>query len=156
VGPENNKTDKGFRNLLDATLLLTPTSKVSAYINYDYGQNRNAAAIDPDAASPQYQTTDLSHWQGIAAALHYQATARIAFSPRFEYFKDESGFSTGVTQNLNEFTLTGEYKMPEGLLARLEFRRDNSDQPYFVKGSRTVDSQSTLEVGVVAFFGPKR
>jgi Putative beta-barrel porin-2, OmpL-like. bbp2 len=156
VGPENSNTNKGYRNLLDATLLLTPTPKVSAYINYDYGQNRNAGAIDPEAAHPQYQTTDLSHWQGIAAALHYQATSKIAFSPRFEYFKDESGFSTGTVQDVNEFTLTGEYKMPEGLLARLEFRRDDSDQPYFVKGSRLVDAQSTLELGVVAFFGPKR
>lgn len=156
VGPENSNTNKGYRNLLDATLLLTPTPKVSAYINYDYGQNRNASAIDGTVTNPQYRTTDLSHWQGIAAALHYQATSKLAFTPRFEYFKDESGFSTGLTQNLNEFTLTGEYKMPEGLLARLEFRRDDSDQPYFVKGSRLVDAQSTLELGVVAFFGPKR
>jgi hypothetical protein len=156
VGPENNNTNKGYRNLLDATLLLTPTPKVSAYINYDYGQNRNAGAIDSTVASPQYETTDLAHWQGVAAALHYQATSKIAFTPRFEYYKDESGFTTGTTQNVNEFTLTGEYKMPEGLLARLEFRRDDSDQPYFVKGSRLVDAQSTLEVGVVAFFGPKR
>jgi len=156
VGPENSDTNKGYRNLLDATLLLTPSAKVSAYINYDYGQNRNASAIDPEAAHLQYQTTDLSHWQGIAAALHYQATGKVAFTPRFEYFKDESGFSTGIVQNVNEFTLTGEYKMPEGLLARLEFRRDDSDQPYFMKGGRLVDAQSTLEVGVVAFFGPKR
>jgi hypothetical protein len=156
VGPENNKTDKGYRNLFDATLLLTPTPKVSAYINYDYGQNRNAGVIDSTAVTPVYQTTDLAHWQGIAAALHYQATSKIAFTPRFEYFADESGFSTGTVQNINEFTLTGEYKMPEGLLARLEFRRDDSDEPYFVKGSRLVDAQSTLEVGVVAFFGPKR
>ncbi|HZY73813.1 MAG TPA: porin [Edaphobacter sp.] len=156
VGPENSDTNKGYRNLLDATLLLTPSPKVSAYINYDYGQNRNAGVVDSEAASPRYQTTDLSHWQGIAAALHYQATSRIAFTPRFEYFKDESGFSTGTVQNINEFTLTGEYKMPDGLLTRLEYRRDNSDQPYFVKGSRLVDAQSTIEVGVVAFFGPKR
>jgi len=156
VGPENSKTNKGYRNLLDANLLLTLTPKVSAYINYDYGQNRNAGVVDSEAANPQYETTDLSHWQGIAAALHYQATSKIAFTPRFEYFKDESGFSTGTVQNINEFTLTGEYKMPEGLLARLEYRRDNSDQPYFVKGSRLVDAQSTVEVGVVAFFGPKR
>lgn len=156
VGPENDKTNKGYRNLFDTTLLLTPTPKVSAYINYDYGQNRNAGVIDSEASVPQYQTTDLSHWQGIAAALHYQATSKIAFTPRFEYFKDESGFTTGTVQNVNEFTLTGEYKMPEGLLARLEFRRDDSDEPYFVKGSRLVDAQSTLELGVVAFFGPKR
>ncbi len=156
VGPENSNTNKGYRNLIDANLLLTPTPKVSAYINYDYGQNRNASAIDPAATHLQYQTTDLSHWQGIAAALHYQATGKVAFTPRFEYFKDESGFSTGTVQNVNEFTLTGEYKMPEGLLARLEFRRDDSDQPYFMKGGRLVEAQSTLEVGVVAFFGPKR
>ena len=156
VGPENSKTNKGYRNLLDTVLLLTPTSKVSAYINYDYGQNRNATAIDASTANPLYRTTDLSHWQGIAAALHYQTTGKIAFASRFEYFKDESGFSTGTVQNINEFTLTGEYKMPQGLLTRLEFRRDDSDQPYFVKGSRTVHAQSTLEAGVVAFFGPKR
>lgn len=156
VGPENSHTNKGYRNLLDATLLLTPTPKVSAYINYDYGQNRNAGPIDVEAVNPRYQTTDLSHWQGIAAALHYQATSKIAFTPRFEYFKDESGFSTGLIQNLNEVTFTGEYKMPEGLLARLEYRRDSSDQPYFVKGGRLVQAQSTFEVGVVAFFGPKR
>lgn len=156
VGPENNSTNKGYRNLLDTNLLLTPSPKISAYINYDYGQNRNAAPIDSQASNPQYRTTDLSHWQGIAAAVHYQATSKVALTPRFEYFRDESGFSTGTVQNINEFTLTGEYKMPEGLLARLEYRRDDSDQPYFAKGSRTVHAQSTLEAGVVAFFGPKR
>ena len=93
-------------------MLLTPTPKVSAYINYDYGQNRNASAIDGDGGESSvsnYRSIPLAR---IAAALHYQATSKIAFTPRFEYFKDESGFSTGLTQNLNEFTLTGEYKMP--------------------------------------------
>lgn len=156
VGPENTNTNKGYRNLFDVNLLLTPTAKVSAYINYDYGQNRNAVLQNSEVSSTTYITTDLAHWQGIALALHYQATGKIAFTPRFEYYKDESAFSTGLKQNLNEFTMTGEYKMPEGLLARLEYRRDGSDEPYFVKGSRTVKGQSTLEVGVVAFFGPKR
>lgn len=154
VGPENNNTNKGDRNLIDTTLLLTPISKLSAYINYDYGQNRNAEAID-DSASPRYRTTTLSHWQGVATAIRYQAAKKIAFASRYEYYRDESGFTTGLAQNLNEVTLTGEYRIPEGLLARLEYRRDNSDQLFFAKGSRTVHSQSTLEVGVVAFFGTK-
>lgn len=154
VGPENNNTNKGYRNLIDTTLLLTPVSKLSAYINYDYGQNRNAEAID-DSANPRYKATTLSHWQGVAAAVRYQATKKTAFASRFEYYKDESGFTTGLAQNLNEVTLTGEYKIPEGLLARIEYRRDNSDQLFFAKGTRTVHSQSTLEAGVVAFFGTK-
>ena len=152
VGPENNQTNVGKRNLFDTTLLLTPTSKLNAYINYDYGQNRDARAI----SSTQFVTSGLERWQGIAAALHYQFTPTLALAPRFEYYKDATGFTTGTQQNLNEFTLTGEYKRPEGLLFRVEYRRDNSNQQYFVKGSRLVNAQSTLEVGVVAFFGPKR
>ena len=157
VGPENTGTDKGYRNLFDVNLLLTPTAKINAYINYDYGQNRNATAVDSGSVHPTtYVTTDLSRWQGIAVALHYQATGKVAFTPRYEYYKDGSGFTTGLQQNVNEFTMTGEYKIPEGLLARLEYRRDGSDEPFFVKGSRLVQGQSTVEVAVIAFFGPKR
>jgi hypothetical protein len=155
VGPENDHTNKGFRNLFDVNLLLTPTAKINAYINYDYAQNRNAAAVGSDS-STTYVTTDLSKWQGIALALHYQATGKFAFTPRYEYYKDESGFTTGIQQNVNEFTMTGEYKIPEGLLTRLEYRRDGSDEPFFLKGSRLVKGQSTVEVAVIAFFGPKR
>ena len=41
-GPENFDTQKGYRNLIDTTLLLTPTAKFNAYVNYDYGQNHIA------------------------------------------------------------------------------------------------------------------
>jgi hypothetical protein len=151
VGPENNGTNVGKRNLFDTVLSLTPTSRLSAYINYDYGQNRDAVSL----SKTTFVTGSLERWQGIAGALHYQATSTISFTPRLEYYRDETGFMTGTKQNLNEFTLTGEYKIPEGALVRLEYRRDDSDQPYFVKGTRLVHAQSTLEVGVVAFFGPK-
>jgi len=54
--------------------------------------------------------------------------------------------------------------MIEGLLARLEYRRDWSNQPFFFRGSSvngttglgTYKNQDTLSLGVVAFFGPKR
>ena len=42
TGPENANTQNGYRNLIDTTLLLTPNAKFNAYINYDYGQNRDA------------------------------------------------------------------------------------------------------------------
>jgi hypothetical protein len=158
TGPENTNTDKGFRNLIDSTLLLTPTAKFNAYINYDYVQNRNAVAITPTT----YKISSLDHLQGIAVAGHYQATGTVAFAGRYEYLADGTGsgvatFGSGTHQKLNEFTLTGEYKIPEGSLVRVEYRRDGADQPYFSKGtSSIVKGQSTLEVGVVAYFGPKR
>ena len=66
--------------------------------------------------------------------------------------------ATGVAQKVKEFTLTGEYKMVEGLLARLEYRRDWSDQPFFDRGNGLGNSknQTTVVLGIVAFFGPKR
>ena len=152
VGPENDHTNKGYRNLFDGVLLLTPTSKLNAYINYDYGQNRNAV----ETGNNTYQTSALSHWQGVALDLHYQATNKIAFSPRWEYFSDPNGFSTGLAQKLNEFTLTGEYKLHEGVLGRMEYRRDHSDHDFFNRGTGLAPSQSTLEVALVAFFSRGR
>jgi Putative beta-barrel porin-2, OmpL-like. bbp2 len=149
VGPENPDTQKGYRNLIDTTLLLTPSAKFNAYINYDYGQNRDALAAQDD--------TNLNHWQGIAFAAHEQVTGTSALSGRFEFFHDMNGFSTGTAQELKEFTATYEYKWAEGLLTRIEYRRDWSDEPFFHKGDYNfVDAQSTLTAGFVAFFGPHR
>ena len=149
TGPENSNTQKGYRNLIDTTVLLTPSSKFNAYINYDYGQNRDALPAQGDTA--------LNHWQGIAFAAHSQITGTSALTGRFEYFNDMNGFSTGTQQELKEFTGTYEYKWAEGLLTRVEYRRDWSDQPFFHKGdTNMVDAQSTATVGFIAFFGPKR
>lgn len=152
TGPEHADTNKGWRSLYDTTLQLTPTSKVSAYINYDYGQDRSA-----------FTPSTLSTWTGIAGALHFQATGKWSVTPRVEWFSDRDGFSTGTAQHVKEVTMTGEYKMLEGLLARLEYRYDWSDQPFFQRGA-VIDEegpllskhQTTMTLGLVAYFGPKR
>jgi putative OmpL-like beta-barrel porin-2 len=149
LGPENANTTDGIRNLLDTTILFTPPGKLNAYINYDYASNRDAIAAQGD--------TKLNTWQGVAFALHEQATAKSAVSGRFEYFTDPDGFQTGLAQHLYEFTATYEYKWVEGLLARVEYRGDFSNEQYFHKlANETTDQQSTLTVGFIAFFGPKR
>jgi len=149
VGPENTNTQKGERNLIDTTLLLTPSSKFNFYVNYDYGQNQASTATSLATHSP--------HWQGIATSARGQITSKSALVGRYEYFADNQGFATGFKQNLNEFTGTYEYKWLAGLLLRAEYRRDWSDQLFFDKGdSKTVKAQSTATLGLIAFFGPKR
>lgn len=145
VGPEKNNTNRGYRNLYDTTLLLTPNDKLNAYLNFDYGHERRLI-------------TGLDRWIGFAGALHYQVNQHFAITPRAEYYDDATGFTTGTRQQLHEVTLTGEYKMIEGLLARLEYRRDDSSAPFFDRGSTLSASttQTTITLGVVAFFGPKR
>ncbi len=151
VGPEKNSFDaaglrqKGVRNLYDTTLLLTPSDKANFYINYDYGNDKRT-------------TKGSDTWSGIALAARFAPNSTWAIAPRFEYFSDKDGFTTGVAQKVKEFTLTGEYKMVEGLLARLEYRRDWSDEPFFDRGTglAVAKNQTTIVLGVVAFFGPKR
>ena len=148
-GPENANTTTGFRHLVDSTLLLTPSAKFSAYINYDYGQNRDAIVSQGDK--------NLNHWQGVAVAARGQVTPKSALAGRYEYFKDYQGFATGSKQNLEEFTATYEYKWIEGLLARFEYRYDWSNIAFFHQNdTKFVKSQNTVTVGFVAFFGPKR
>lgn len=149
VGPENANTTNGIRNLIDTTLLLTPPGKFNAYINYDYGSNRDAVAAQGD--------TLLHTWQGVAVAGHEQVNGKNAVAGRFEYFTDPDGFQTGTAQHLYEFTATYEYKWVEGMLMRIEYRGDFSNEQYFHKlANQTSDQQQTLTVAFIAFFGPKR
>ena len=137
-------------NLLDAVLLLTPSAKFNAYVNYDYGQNRNANVTNTGVGS-------LAHWQGIAGAAHLQATTKITATLRGEYFSDPNGFTTGTVQRLNEVTGTADYLIHAGILARAEYRHDHSNELYFQKNGSpaSVNGQSTVEVSLIAFFGPK-
>jgi hypothetical protein len=151
TGPENALAGHGYRNLVDTTLLLTPNSKFNAYINYDYGINK-------DSKVNGVGDTNTNTWQGIAFAFHQQTSAATAIAGRYEYFNDPNGFQTGTAQHVNEFTGTFEYKvpkMPQALVTRAEYRHDQSDQPFFHKNNtQMVDGQSTVTVGLILILAP--
>ncbi len=160
VGPENYYTTSGLRNLVDATLTLTPPGKYNAYFNYDYGSNRDGMyAGDCDGLCGD---TVLHDWWGAAGALHAQATPKNAIALRGEYFNDPDGFQTGTMQHIVEGTFTYEYKWVEGALMRVEYRCDASNvnfyskQMYYSGEKGAVSQQQTLTVAFIAFFGPKR
>jgi hypothetical protein len=146
AGPENTGTNSGWTHLIDTTLLLTPVSQFSAYVNYDYGQGRTP--------------TGLTVWQAFAGALHFQPTSKWSFTPRGEWFQDRQGSRSafGARAIIKEVTFTGEYKLAEGLLWRAEYRHDWSDQPIFQRGPLNLpyDKQDTFTIAFVAFFGPNR
>jgi Putative beta-barrel porin-2, OmpL-like. bbp2 len=155
TGPGNVGTEKGYKNLFDTTLMLTPTAKFNAYVNYDYGQN---------TMYPVKKAVSL-HWQGIAASARGQVTGNAAIVGRYEYFYDQGNQLNGgslLKQHVQEFTGTYEYKWPVGLLMRAEYRYDWSNLNFFpygntpslTKGAKT--GQSTATIGLIAFFGPKR
>jgi hypothetical protein len=135
-----NRDQSRIRNLYDTTLLLTPTERVSAYLNFDYGR--------------QNLPSGSAHWVGFAAALHLQLSKRFAITPRAEFFNDADGFSTGTQQHLHEVTVTGECKIIDGFLARLEYRHDGSNVDFFDHGMVPASSktQSTVSLGLIAYF----
>lgn len=145
TGPQQEGPVRAYRRLYDTTLVLSPTAKSDVYFNFDYGTDK------PEGGSR-------AKWVGFATAARYQLTKRFAFVPRAEVFNDINGFSTGVAQTVKEITLTGEMKIANGVISRLEFRRDMSDKPYFDRGAgfMVANNQNTLALGLIAFFGPKR
>lgn len=138
------RDDNPIRNLYDTTLLLTPSDKINAYVNFDYGRQQLASGA--------------AHWVGLAAAVRFQLNKRFAVTPRAEYFNDADGFSTGTRQHLHEVTVTGECKVVDGFLARLEYRHDGSNVKFFDHGTAPASSktQSTLTLGLIAYFPIRR
>lgn len=140
VGPEQNGNPDDWRTYSDTNLAYAATNTVTTGVNYVYAMDKLAGRS--------------VNWQGVALYLKGQITPVFALSPRFEWFNDSDGFATGVSQVLQEFTMTAELKHARGLITRFEFRRDWSDTAYFTKNGR-VSEQSTFSVGFVYAFSSK-
>jgi hypothetical protein len=140
-GPEQTGNNDDWRHLWDTTVTYTVNPTLSLMGNYDYGFDRVAGAR--------------VHWQGFAAYAKVQANNWLAFAPRFEWYNDHDGFTTGAVQSIKDFTLTSEHKISNGLITRLEYRRDFSDTDFFIKPTRLVKAQSTLSFGLIYAFSSK-
>lgn len=100
-------------------------------------------------------------WGGVGYA-RYQWTPKFALAGRFEYLSEKvssaGGLFSGVTQALKEHTLTAEYKFAEGFLGRAEYRRDFSNQPFFLTEQPGIlkKEQNTATLGLVWWFSRKK
>jgi len=121
------------------------TSRLSLAAEADYVINRLQTFSPP------------AHVIGGALYARYQFTPRIAIAARAEYLSDRGGLFSGVTQALKETTLTAEYKFADGFVARGEWRRDFSNQPFFLTQETGLLSkqQNTATLGLVWWFGRK-
>ena len=130
------KNADAVRHLVDSTLTVDVTPKLSLMANYDYGMDRS------DRARVK--------WQGIALYGRVSPTPRLKLIPRIEWFEDPEGFTTGTAQKLKEGTFTAEISVAEGMFLRGEYRYDWSDTSVFERNPKgTMSHQSTLLLGVV-------
>jgi hypothetical protein len=142
TGPEQAGNDDDWRTLSDTLVTFTATPKLSLMANYDYGKDTVAGQS--------------VKWQGLAGYLKFQATEECAIIPRFEWYQDDDGFTTGAAQTLKDFTLTGEMKLTPALIWRLEYRGDFSDVDFYTKksGARSKNQQS-IGFGLLYSFSSK-
>jgi putative OmpL-like beta-barrel porin-2 len=95
--------------------------------------------------------------EGGALYAGYQISPQFAVAMRAEYLADIGGLFSDTTQYLKEGTVTFDYRPVDGFLLRGEFRRDESNQHYFLGNTLGVLqlAQPTIGFGVVWWFGQK-
>ncbi len=135
----------GRLHILDSYGTWAPSAKLTFALEADYVLQRLATNSPP------------AHTIGGAVYARYQLTPKFALAGRAEYFSDRGGLFSGATQALKESTLTSEYKFAPGFLIRGEWRRDFSNQPFFLTSRQGVlkKEQNTATLGVVLWFGQK-
>lgn len=136
---------RGRFHILDTYATWNATDRLTLAAEADYVINR------VEDFSPPTRVT------GGAVYARYQLTPKFALAGRGEYLSDRGGLFSGTTQALKETTLTAEYRLGDGLLARGEWRRDSSNQEFFltdIPGIRKSE-QNTATVGLVWWFGRK-
>ena len=122
------------------------TRKVTLAGEADYVINRLQAFSPPTRVS------------GGAGYARYQFTPKFALAARGEYLADRGGLFSGVTQALKETTVTADYQVVEGFLVRTEWRRDFSNQPFFLTDTpgNLKREQNTATLGLLWWFGGKQ
>jgi hypothetical protein len=142
----------GKQHIFDTYATWNVKPKVTLAFEGDYVISRLWANAAPGQSSAP------SHAGGGAGYARYQWTKRNALAGRAEYLSDPDGLFSGTSQALKEFTGTYEFKVADGMLTRLEYRRDWSNVPFFLTNKVGVLSshQDTLTVGMVWWYGGKQ
>jgi hypothetical protein len=97
-----------------------------------------------------------SSWWGAGAYARFAILPWLAAVVRGEHYGDPQGFTTGTEQRLAEATFTLEASTmvgPVRVTTRLEYRRDQSDEPVFGGGAvRTLTHQDSSTLALIAAF----
>ena len=146
-------SNKSFRQLWDTVITLSPSAKLSFMINGDYGRgDRYISPVTNAITSPV-------DWYGAAGYVKYAINSKYTLAARYEYFNDPQGFMTGlgpasgIGQHWQEGTFTFERDIASHIISRLEYRHDETSQPYFAKGASGLSNgQDTASLGLIYSF----
>ena len=135
----------GREHIFDTWSGWQATPKLKLVGEADFVLNRNFAEQQPGrvalgAFEFQYALPRQSHLGG-----------------RADYLDDRGGLFSGRTQALKEVTFVADHLFAPGFLARAEYRRDFSNQRFFLTDTpgSLVTAQTTATLGLVYWWGTK-
>lgn len=142
----------GKLHIFDSYATWNATPKLTLAAEADYFIEREWAHAAPGQSSAP------SHVDGGVLYAQYQWTPKLALAVRGEYMADPQGVFSNVSQALKEGTVTLKYQAADSLDAFLEYRRDWTNQNYFLtnKPGLLTGEQPTLTVGLVWWYGGKQ
>jgi hypothetical protein len=132
---------RGRRHLSDTVFTFSPSPTVAGYTEViAAAEKRNGPGYD--------------QWYGWATAWKVSPRQKWSLSPRFSFLDDIGGATTGASQRLLEFTITGEYRFQKSLIARVEYRNDWSNRAFYLRAANLLPShhQQTLAAGLTLLF----
>ena len=145
-----NPAPNGREHIFDTYASWAATKRLTLTGEADFVLNRTFAEQQPGRAAIGALTAG------------YALSPHTTLGGRFEYFDDRSGLFSGQTQALKEFTVSAGHTFAQtssgGFLARAEYRRDFSNQRFFLTDTagQLVRVQSTAELGLVFWWGTKQ
>ncbi|MDH4101282.1 MAG: porin [Nitrospirota bacterium] len=154
-GAEQDDNSGRKRGVIDLVAVLKPVDKLTLVLNYDYGDEQDAYTDSGTAALRR------ANWQGFSAIANYDFTEKFSLAARAEYFSDDDGYRlnssrpSGVASfegrsiEMEEYTLTAQYRLTPSMAVRAEIRLDKSDEDIFVDEKKLEDNQVT---GALEFY----
>ncbi len=141
-----NPAPNGREHIFDTYATWNATKKLTLVPEADYVLNRTYTEQQPGRVVIGSLTA------------HYALPRNYSTGARFEYFDDRGGLFSGTTQALKEVTLAADRTFGNGFLARAEYRRDFSNQAFFLTDTAGAlkHAQTTATLGLVYWWGTKQ
>ena len=141
-GAVQSGCNRNKRGVVDVVGNFKLTDDLGFIMNFDYGSEDEASAVNPGRHST---------WIGASGIVTYQFTKRFSSAVRGEWFSDAQGSRTGVQQDIWDVTFDFKAMLSEYIYTRVEYRHDESDKGVYTTNNPNIflpgDDSVALEVG---------
>lgn len=143
-GAEQDDRGDAKRSLVTGLLTVKPMDRLTFIVDYNWGHETDVCPRGGgdclDGTLPNSAFKKSADWHGAAGYAIFNLTDQLTLAVRGEWFSDEDGIRTGAGrrgQDVWEVTPTIAYTIADGLVARIEYRHDESDRRAFQSHCRT-------------------